>query len=91
MQQWDRTCTTLDHVYPATVPGTPCHCGKRTWAGAPRSQAARRLASGTAVAIRATGERTHVAEVVSDSGDVVYRVAREKGRTLFDRDELEIV
>lgn len=24
-------CTTLDHIYPATVDGTPCYCGKRRW------------------------------------------------------------
>ncbi len=25
------TCTNLDHIYPATVSGTPCHCGARRW------------------------------------------------------------
>lgn len=25
------SCTTIDHIYPGTVSGTPCHCGARRW------------------------------------------------------------
>jgi hypothetical protein len=25
------SCTTLDHIYPATQDGTPCYCGRRRW------------------------------------------------------------
>lgn len=34
-----KTCTTLDHIYPYIVKGTPCYCGAQKWGGkAPQSQ-----------------------------------------------------
>ena len=76
-------CTSLDHIYPATVPGTPCYCGRRTWGGVPR--AALTLKVGERVTV--SGEvRVVVAKV---RGEDVYRVdTAVKGRTLFDREEL---
>ena len=84
------TCTTLDHVYPSTVPGTPCYCGDRTWGGAPRRAATRRLKAGTPVTVRSLSAAAVVEAVTSDCGDVIYRLDRIlAGRRLFDRDELQ--
>ena len=81
------TCTSLDHVYPTTVPGTPCYCGVKTWAGAKRA-AARKLAVGDAV--RVFGELRIVVEKIR--GEDVYRVdAPMRGRALFERNELEVL
>lgn len=81
------TCTTLDHVYRSSVPGTPCYCGNRTWAGAPK-RAAGPLRPGARVRI-GSAERTVTEKL---RGENVYRVdAATGGRTLFDRDELEVV
>ncbi len=30
-EQRRSTCTSLDHVYPDTTPGTRCYCGRREW------------------------------------------------------------
>lgn len=79
-------CTSLDHVYPGTVLGTPCYCGARTWGGAPRR--ARRVKVGARV--RIAGELRTVVEKLR--GEDVYRVdAPVGGRALFERDELEVM
>lgn len=78
-------CTTLDHVYPRTVPGTPCYCGAKTWAGAPRAAAVFR--PGARVRIVATDDERIVLEKMR--GEDVYRVDQAShGRTLFEREEL---
>ena len=81
------TCTSLDHVYPATVPGTPCYCGRRTWADAPRiSRAA--LTVGARVLV--LGAEAVI--VGKERGEDIYRIDRIiRGRSLFDRDELQAV
>lgn len=79
----DRGCTTLDHIYPRGVLGTPCHCGARTWGGVPRKAA--RLKVGATVTV--LGETRTIIEKLR--GEEVYRVdAPVKGRTLFDREEV---
>jgi hypothetical protein len=81
-----RGCTTLDHVYPGTVPGTPCYCGKRTWAGAPKITLT--LKVGTPVLV--LGARRVITEKLR--GEPVYRVDTPvNGRALFDREELRAV
>lgn len=82
-------CTSLDHVYRAAVPGTPCYCGKRTWAGAPRAAAV--LKNGQRVALVSTGAHRTIVEKLR--GEDVYRVDAPAGggRTLFDRDELQLI
>lgn len=86
MPEQIRTCTTLDHIYPSTVPGTPCYCGDRTWAGAPRTAVTLKVG----VSVRVGGETRTVIEKVR--GENVYRLdAPVSGRTLFDRDELEVL
>ena len=80
------TCTSLDHVYPITTRGRSCYCGQRTWAGAPRSAAT--VKAGTTVLV--LGETRVVVEKLR--GEDAYRIdAPVKGRTLFERDELEAV
>ena len=27
----ERGCSSLDHIYPSSAPGTPCFCGARQW------------------------------------------------------------
>lgn len=81
------TCTSLDHVYPATVPGTPCYCGARTWADAPRLRVA---ALKPGAQVRVLGQDAVI--VGKERGELVYRIDRVvRGRTLFDADEIQIV
>lgn len=83
------TCTTLDHVYPGTAPGTPCYCGERTWGGAPRAK--KKLAVGAAVLIAHAGAKERRVVTEKLRGEDVYRVdAPVGGRALFERHELEV-
>ena len=78
-------CTSLDHIYPTTLLGVPCYCGRRTWGGVPR--AARSVRIGCAVLVG--GALRTITEKLR--GEEVYRVdAPVAGRMLFDRDELEV-
>ncbi len=86
-------CTTLDHIYPATVPGTTCYCGARQWGGAKKREL---IAVGTRVNCRfakagvpVTGVRV-VTERLREDGITVYRVdSHVGGRSLFEGYELE--
>ena len=82
----DWSCTTLDHLYPSTVQGTPCFCGARTWAGAPRSKT---LKIGAVVTVASDPDRAERIICEKLRGEDAYRIdASVHGRTLFDRDEL---
>jgi hypothetical protein len=85
------TCTSLDHLYPnrgqAFIPaGTPCYCGRRTWAGAPKI--AHTLKVGARVL--AAGVQRIITEKMR--GEDVYRLDEKVGgRMLWDRDELTVI
>jgi hypothetical protein len=76
----------MDHIYPIPhPPGTPCYCGDRTWADAPRRSSV--LKAGASV--RVMGIDAVI--VGKERGEDVYRLDRIiGGRTLFDGNELEI-
>ncbi len=87
-------CTSLDHVYPATVPGTPCYCGRNTWAGAARLSPVT-VQARVHVRFVKNGEPVEatrtIIERLRDDGVVVYRVdSHVHGRSLFERHELEV-
>lgn len=83
-------CTTLDHIYPATSPGTPCYCGRRTWAGAPATHIMKRRVTGAVkpgARVSVLGQLRTVVEKIH--GEDCYRVDEKvSGRTLFERAEL---
>lgn len=86
-------CTSLDHIYPiiggTVAQGTPCYCGARTWGGAPRKVLA--LKAGASVVIAADTERTVRIVLEKLRAEDAYRVDQSwKGRTLFERSELEV-
>ena len=80
-------CTFLDHIYPATQPGMPCYCGKRTWADAPRMT--RALKVGTCVRVRGGECRIVIAKI---RGEDAYRIDLPVGGwSTFERSELDVV
>lgn len=93
------SCTSLDHCYPQnapdrkTVPGTPCHCGRRYWPGAPPRKQLRRLKAGATVVVAGAvheGTRT-VVKHLRDGDDCYVLDAAVYGRKYFERSELNEV
>lgn len=93
-------CTGLDHIYPRTVPGTPCYCGKRTWGGrAARATVRRKLgiiAVGVVVVpVRASNCEANVRTVerrLRQDGETLFVLsAPVSGRIYWSAGELEVV
>lgn len=87
-------CTTVDHIYPRTEPGTPCYCGKRTWAGAAARRPLGLVAVGSVVVpVGSSHDNTRTVEKrLREDGETVFVLdAPVSGRRYWHARELEVV
>jgi hypothetical protein len=91
----EKTCTSLDHIYPAGKPGktmlgTPCYCGAKTWGGVPVPKHTR-LKPGDRVKVRGTDMVTTVDTVSREKDGGIRLTDRVNGHHYWDRADLDRV